>query len=227
MKEILKLTLSLTIIAALATGLLAKVNELTKEKISAAKALVEQQALKEVLPEFDNQVIKTKRTVENKNGKFEMFMAQKDGKIVGTAIKGTTGRGFSGNITGVIGFDPDGRILRISITEHKETPGLGTKVCDRNRKKTIFTVFSNEKDNSPIPNKFMDKFVGVYAKDAIKSEVGKTVKDSKGKEVSIDAISGATVSSKAVTYLVQLICNTYMGKDGVDGITSATKGGTK
>ena len=56
------------------------------------------------------------------------YPAKKDGQLVGTAVKTFSNNGFGGKIWLMIGFYPDGSIYNYSVLEHKETPGLGSKM---------------------------------------------------------------------------------------------------
>ena len=69
------------------------------------------------------------RTVETPDGgTLQFYEAKKGGNLVGTAIKTYTTNGFGGKIWLMVGFNPDGTIYNYSVLEHKETPGLGSKM---------------------------------------------------------------------------------------------------
>ncbi|MCI0471373.1 MAG: RnfABCDGE type electron transport complex subunit G, partial [Candidatus Aminicenantes bacterium] len=85
-------------------------------------------ALKEVLPEFDNDPSMEKYNPES-DKELEIYPAKKQDRLVGTAIK-TFSQGFSGTISLMIGFDKDNKIYKISVMSHTETPGLGSKMAD-------------------------------------------------------------------------------------------------
>lgn len=59
-----------------------------------------------------------------------MYPVRRDGKIVALAIKSYTNRGFGGKMEIMVGFILDGSISGYKLIDHKETPGLGTKVAD-------------------------------------------------------------------------------------------------
>ena len=95
------------------------------------------------------------------------------GNVVGYALSVST-KGFGGQIGMAIGLTPDGKLAKISFTELSETAGLGMKA------------------DEPA---FKDQFAG-------KSGEVKIVKGTASADEEISAISGATVTSTAVTKAV-------------------------
>ncbi len=105
----------------------------------------------------------------------EFFRGFSKGLLVGTVIE-TSGAGYGGPIRVLSGIGPDGKIIEIAILSHKETPGLGTKV-----------------DTSWFKNQFVSKSAsGVRLKKDLKP----------GDADGIDAITSATISSRAVSKAV-------------------------
>lgn len=116
--------LSLTLISVGMSAALGFVYNLTKGPIEIAQKQKEVQALKEVLPEFDNDPTAGLKSQEGLN----YYTATRSGEIVGYAVNTYTDKGFSGRFTLMVGFKPDGTINEISVLDQKETPGLGTKM---------------------------------------------------------------------------------------------------
>jgi len=161
----------LFVVAAVAGLALGAVYNVTKEPIELAKKAKIEKAIKEVLPEFDE--VRPQYQVMSYDGKkskdsLTFFDAYKQGQYVGTAVNTYTMMGFSGLIKLMVGFKPDGSIANISVLEHKETPGLGTKM------------------DKP---KFKDQFINQNP-ETFNLKVSKD-----GGE--IDAITAATISSRA------------------------------
>ncbi len=161
----------LFVVAAVAGLALGYVYNITKEPIALAKKAKIEAAIKVVLPEFDS--IQSTYKVMSYDGtktkdSLVFFNATKDGKYVGTAVNTYTMMGFSGLIKLMVGFKPDGTIHKISVLEHKETPGLGTKM------------------STP---KFIDQF-----NDKNPANFNVKVKKDGG---DVDAITAATISSRA------------------------------
>ena len=112
------------------------------------------------------------------NKVFKCFNA--DGELSGWALP-AEGFGFQDKIKLVVGLSPDGsKITGLKVVDNKETPGLGNKIED-------------------------DEWTGQYkALDALREVVVvKTQRDIELNEV--QAITGATISSKAVTRIANAI----------------------
>lgn len=117
-------------------------------------------------------------------GDIEYFDALKDGALVGYCIK-VTGVGYSGYMRIIVGIDTNGIIKGVNILEHQETPGLGSKV--------------NEVKPGDTEPYFLRQFKGKQARTvAVKRD--------------IDAITGATISSKAVTDAINKTVNEFLLK---------------
>ncbi len=126
-------------------------------------------AIKQVVPEFNNNPNKEMYRLPTGDGdSLDIYPAKKDDEIVGYAVNTYTKKGFSGNINLMAGFKPDGTIFNISVLEHKETPGLGSKMND--------PAFRNQ-FNDKNPTSFELK---------VKKDGGP-----------VDAITAATISSRA------------------------------
>jgi len=174
--------LSLTLIALVSGTGLGFVYELTKGPIALSVLNKKLNAIREVVPDFTNNPNDEMfRLATGEGDSLDVYPAKNDGEIVGYAINSYTPDGFSGNISLIAGFKPDGTITGISVLEHKETPGLGTKMTE--------TEFSGQ-------------FVGKNPEEFILK-----VKKDGGQ---VDAITAATISSRAYCDAVQRAYNTLM-----------------
>ena len=117
----------LFVITLLASAGVGAVHMITEEPIAEARVKATREALKQVLPEFD-ETEDTALTVENLP--VTVHTASEGGRVVGYAVESMTKNGFSGVIRLMVGFAPDGQILNIRVLEQAETPGLGTKMVD-------------------------------------------------------------------------------------------------
>lgn len=123
--------LSLLIITVVVGVVLSQVNRLTEAPIAAAKALKLENAIKEVVPEFDNDPVAESYTMETDNGdELLVYPALKGGEVVGFAVNSFSNNGFSGNIEIMVGFDMQDCVVNYSVLSHAETPGLGSKMTD-------------------------------------------------------------------------------------------------
>ena len=134
MKELSRLALVLTVITAGAALLLAMVYSVTKEPIAEQRRLVTLNALTAVLPPADNspdQDTVSLVTGKDKNGndtETTFYRGKKDGKLSGVAFKVVSHKGYSGDISVMVGIDPTGHVSGIEILQQTETPGLGAKI---------------------------------------------------------------------------------------------------
>ena len=115
-----------TLVASAAVGV---VNAFTADKIAQAQQDKQVEAIRQVVAPFDNDPLTEADTVGTPDGgELVFFPATKNGEPVGTAVKTYSNNGFSGFISIMVGFNPDGSIYNYSVLEHKETPGLGSKM---------------------------------------------------------------------------------------------------
>ena len=184
----INMVLSLFVITIISGFSLGYVNELTVGPIEKGKIERKVNALKLVLPTFDNNPIEDVQLIKSSLVKdsVEVFPAYENNKFVGAAIIGSTEKGFSGLIKLIVGFSPEGTIKNIVVLEQKETPGLGTKMKDEN-----FLAQFREKN----PSVFNLK----------------VTKD--GGEV--DALTGATITSRAFGEAVQMAYDEFMKNNGL------------
>ncbi len=133
-KDMARLLISLTLIAALAGLLLSLVESATREPIKEQRRQQMLKALSAVLPEFDNSpdtdTVTLQNGVNKKGDPVEVvfYRARKEGTFVGTAFKMIAPDGYSGNIAVMVGLRPDEKVNAIKVLTHAETPGLGDKI---------------------------------------------------------------------------------------------------
>ena len=191
--------LSLTGVCLVAGAVLAGVNQLTAGPIALSKASSLEAAIKAVAPEFDNKPADEAYMAATEEGdSLKIYPAKKNGEVVGGAVESNTKKGFSGEIQVIVGFDIDGKILNYSVLQHAETPGLGSRMED---------WFRTDKNQQNV--------------------VGRTIPDGGLKVVKdggdVDAITAATISSRA---FLDALNRAYSAFSGVDGLTGATTSST-
>lgn len=165
----LNMVITLFIVSSVAALVLGGVYTVTKEPIALAKKRKLEAAIKTVLPEFDT-LRSAKIALGDGDDSLVFYFGSKDKKIIGTAVKTYTMKGFSGKIELMVGFLQDGTISNTAVVSHKETPGLGDKMDIK---------------KSDFPVQFKGKNPANY--------LLKVTKD--GGDV--DAITAATISSRA------------------------------
>lgn len=173
------------------------VSNLTEPAIKEAERKDREKALKQLIPDFDK--VKKERVID---GVTFRAVCDKAGKLVGIAAEAETKNGYAGTIKELVGFEPDGTIIAVLITEDHETPGLGKVVCERKNQKTIKNLFDPPKKGLPPNEILLDKFSGRKVGDGTKWRLKKDGGDFDGK-------TGATVTSRAVTEMTGKTVETF------------------
>lgn len=119
-KSIIKTAVSLFIICAVSSAILALVNEVTEKTIEINNAATAEEARKTVMPDAEsfNEI-----TLDSGVG-YEALSS--DGKTIGYVFT-TTENSYGGTIEVMTGINTDGTISQISILSISDTPGLGMK----------------------------------------------------------------------------------------------------
>ena len=179
------MVLSLTLLALVASACLGFVYEKTKIPIEMSILNKKLDAIKLVTPGFTNDPnAEMFRLPTGEGDSLDIYPAKKDSVVIGYAVNTYTKDGFSGNINLMAGFKPDGTIINITVLEQKETPGLGTKMTEP---------------------KFKDQF-----NDKNPAAFSLKVKKDGGP---VDAITAATISSRAFCDAVERAYNTLQKGD--------------
>lgn len=197
--KITPLVISMGIISCVAAALLAWVFLITEAPIKAAMKQKTNAALQQVFPAFDNQPADEAVTL----GDVKFYVARKDGVITGFAGETVSNKGYGGEITVLAGLKLDGTVGTVLVTKQTETPGLGTVVCGRTREKTLSGLIKGVKETGLPPNRILDQFNGMKA---TAGEAPWTVKKDGG---TLDAITGATITSRAVGDAVFVIAEAF------------------
>ena len=108
-----------------------------------------------------------------------------DGNVVGYAIP-SSHKGYGGEIEIMVGINTQGKITGVSILSINETPGLGMNATKEDFRNQFLT---------DVPDN------------------GFTAKDDPSKE-KIDALTGATITSEAVSQAVNKAVNVYKSLEG-------------
>ena len=179
-KFILKVAGTLTVISLVVAALLGLVDNVTADKIAAIDAENTRIAMSAVAPEgseFGDKLDITDdmtAAAASQGGKLvELYPMTTAGADNGYVMK-ISASGSQGTISMMVGIDMDGAVTGVSIVTNSETSGIGSQVMS----------------NEPLTNgtRVLDQFIGKSAADGVLS-VGSNV----------DAITGATVSTKGVT----------------------------
>ena len=177
MKEILTLTIKLLLITAI-VALLGGINMVTEPIIAENNEATFQANLKELLPGAENFELDGTKLPEPEagvkvNGVYCGMAA--DGTPVGYVADAVCSEGYGGDVVVMTGVDTEGKITKVKVTEMEETPGLGAK-CQTD---------------------WIDQYTGL-TENIVVSKNGSAGNNPN----KIDAISGATITSRAVTKAV-------------------------
>ena len=176
--QIIKLALVLFAVSAIMALALGLVNELTKGTIAMRAAETTKKAYASVTAELQaDDYPEVKSEYKNDNTITKLCTATAGGQQVGYVAE-TTFSGAQGMITMVVGLDNDYNCTGVYVTKHSETSGLGAKAADTNE------------------GAWRDNLVG-------QGDGMKLAKDGGD----ITAISGATITSRAVVNEVQTVIN--------------------
>jgi electron transport complex protein RnfG len=178
MKELIRLPLVLGITTIIAATALSLVNNTTKPLIEEQKRRELQASLAEALPSAANGVVVPVLDEEGKVDYYKGYADKDTTQLVGY-ITLAYGVGYSSTIVTMVGVDTTGVIQGMRILDQLETPGLGAKVVE--------IKYGEDKPW------FQRQFIGRRA-DELKV-------DKDGGE--IQSITGATISSRAVTNSVR------------------------
>ncbi|HNQ69208.1 MAG TPA: RnfABCDGE type electron transport complex subunit G [Bacteroidales bacterium] len=183
----LNMTLTLFVITAIAAAGLASVYNVTKDPIQKAKDEKLKTAINVVVPGADKAQIEEKEIpAADGSGNLVFYYVKNGDDLIGTAVKTFSNNGFGGVITVMVGFDKEGKIIDSNVLEHKETPGLGDK-------------------SGKSVSSWNEQFKGMDISSMKNSEL--KVKKDGGQ---VDAITAATITSRAYCDAIQRAFNTYI-----------------
>ena len=182
MNKILKNTVILTIITLVSGVALGGVYQITKEPIAKAQEEAKQEAYQQVFEDADAfEVLKVDAQeaadavasagVDDCAVIDEAVEAIQGGETIGYVITSTDPNGYGGDIQVSVGIQSDGTVSGIAILSISETAGLGMKAAEPD---------------------FYEQYSGKQTDHFYVSKDG-------GEGEEIDAISGATITSRAVT----------------------------
>ena len=184
MKGAVRNVLCLTLITVVAGFGLGYVYDITKEPIAVMEENTKLNAYRSVFPEADNfnekddvspSLLSTAGSETGCDIDSVVTATDSSGNYMGYVINTTSHDGYGGDITVSLGIDASGKVKGVEILKISETAGLGMKAKD-----------------AAFRDQFRDKTVTQfsYTKTGAKSDF------------EIDAISGATITTKAVTNAV-------------------------
>ena len=172
MREMMSMIIVLTVLTSVSGGLLAAIKSGTELRIEEQVLKFQKApAIAQIFTDVSNDPLGERFNIEAEGIKLQVFPGQlSDGtKAVAFETKGKGG--YGGDIGLMVGINMDSdQIIAVRVTTHAETPGLGSRAKDD-------PGFVSQYDGKSMEENF-----------GLKADNG-----------SIDAMSGATVTSRAVT----------------------------
>jgi len=171
MREMIKMVIVLTVLSCFSGGVLAYLRNSTQERIdNQVLEFVKGPAVRTIFEGAGNNPIADRFTLKDGDVERTFFVAVYDGEPSSIAFE-TSGKGYGGEVGVMVGINvKDDQLMGVGVTTHAETPGMGAKA------------------------KSDPGFVAQF-KDLPATEPVKVTADGG----SINAISGATITSRAVT----------------------------
>lgn len=188
MPDWMRFPLVLVIVTSVSAFCLAGLRVLTLPQKRAMEAKITERALKVVMPQATS--FETRRGLID-GRKFYYRVAKLGDEEIGYVGEGSA-TGYSSVIKIMVGVDKDFVVQGVEILSQKETPGLGDKVDEVRSKRTWWTVLTGTSpDERGLRPWFQDQFGGLGVPVKVDKDGGR-----------IEAITGATISSRAVCQAV-------------------------
>ncbi|ERP32126.1 RnfABCDGE type electron transport complex subunit G [Chitinivibrio alkaliphilus] len=203
MNKILHLSLTLMVISAISALSIAFVNRSTAPQMYELRQEQEQEALRQVAPEYDSII---HDTVQYKDSLHEYWTVL-HGDTLAAYIFSETTQGYAGAIEYLVGISPSGDITGMSILSHEETPGLGARISEIPSSRTMMDILlgRDSAERAPTPW-FTDQFTGLSVTSQITADrsssewpsLSQTEQEHLRDTNTITVITGATISTEAV-----------------------------
>jgi electron transport complex protein RnfG len=182
MREMVRLLVVIAVFSAFSGALLAAIESGTRERIEYQQLkFVKGPAIKRILEGCTNDPLEDRFKLPDGDVERNFFVGVFDGKPRAVALE-SSGKGYGGDIGVIVAVNLENdQIVGVGVTTHSETPGVGSQAKD-----------------DPT---FSEQFKGLSVKDPFR------VKADGGQ---IDAVSGATISSRGVCGAVSTSADIYM-----------------
>lgn len=170
MREMIRLFIVIVIFSSLSGGVLAAIKNATLERIEYQQLkFVKGPTIKKIMEGSSNDPLIDRLRIVDEAKEMHLFIGEFEGKRNTVAFE-TFGKGFGGDMGVIVGVNLENdEIVGVGVTTHSETPGVGSK--------------------AKTDPEFCAQFKGLSINDPfqVKADGGQ-----------IDALSGATISSRGV-----------------------------
>ena len=171
--------LAMVITAGFSAIILSLSHIITEEPIKKAQDAKKLEAIQTVLPP-DYDNNPYQDRITLSGSNIELYPARQGSKITSVAMKTYSDNAFSGRLELIVGFLLNGTITDYKVISHKETPGLGSKITEEKFARQL-RGFNIEKQNLKVRQDNGD----------------------------IDAVTSATISSRAVLDAIRRAYDSY------------------
>lgn len=137
-RSIRRNAIGLGLFAVITGGTIALTQVLTAERIQQQVARAEASALFEIIPRtmHNNDILSDPLPLpparrDTWQAPDKAWVARQGGELVGLIMPVVAPDGYSGAIHLLVGIRPDGEVLGVRVTSHRETPGLGDRIEHR------------------------------------------------------------------------------------------------
>ena len=183
MRDMIKMVLVLTVITAVSGGILSVLKTSTEERIEGQILQFQKApAIADIFDTATNDPLKERFKIKIEDEEITFFPGKLEDGSKAVAFE-AKGGGFGGDVGLMVGIDLEtDKIIKARVTTHSETPGIGSRIKDD-------------------PAAFLSQFVGMGFDSNFKT---------KNDGGDIDAMSGATVTSKGVCVAAAQIKQLYL-----------------
>lgn len=167
-------------------GLVARVQNVTRDRIEANEKSELLRRLGELIPpgDYDNDILNDTANVFDAllgTGPSTVYRARKGGHTVAAALTAAAADGYGGVIRLLVAVRSDGRLAGVRVISHKETPGLGDPIDVE--KSDWILGFTGRSLQNPVEGRW-----------AVKKDGG-----------DFDQFTGATITPRAVVRAVRAV----------------------
>ena len=179
--NILKILMAMITVAFVAASFVGIIKAVTEKPIQESQNRMIADSIKDVVSgNFDNNPYEEKIVIRKDKDTFTLYPAREEGHLTSLVMKSVSNKGYGGQIEVLVNFLLDGTVGGFKVINHKETPGLGSKVNDDSFKKGVV-------GKKPATKAFK-----------VRQDGGE-----------IDAITGATITSRALIDAIQKAYDGY------------------
>jgi electron transport complex protein RnfG len=128
MREMLKLFIAVVVFSGLSGGVLAAIQNVTKERIEYQQLkFVKGPTIKSIMEGSSNDPLLDRLNILHEAKEMNLFIGEFEGKRNTVAFE-TFGKGFGGVMGVIVGVNLENdKIIGVGVTTHSETPGVGSR----------------------------------------------------------------------------------------------------